>query len=511
MPDMIPVGDKIVPPSSQGAISSMSGILGLQQQRQQLQTGQQILQQEQLKTGQQQGIQSFFQNWDPSEHVSDDGTTDLDSALQSSQFKAAGNAKPAIMQALLDVKQKQLTAKNSLAGLNSDLTKQFGTAVGALADDPDVKADETDPATGVNAGRAKVDAFIQNFGKLSPDAQRVAGIYGPMAQHIPPGKLSSAIAALQLQAQSASEQQAAQFPKPTAISTPAGTSVYNAQPRTGIQPGQQPALTIANPPESIPGPGGTLLNRNPGTGALSPAPVTGTTAAAPPPANKLQPLQRPGINAPRADQEAYQAQISQATQDVAGARDAANDPMNGVQATRFRNQQILDLIPHATTGPGLRLLNTLASRLPGSSGDAYQDLEHYTAQNSAALAQKMGVPKTNLGAETGAAAAGNVERNPGALKEITKTNDALNTAFDLYNRGLQKVTGNGNDLTRVNAYKQAFGNNLDVNAVRWADAYRRKDAEEITELTQKLGPQGIAAAQQRLRVLKSLSETGDMP
>src|SRR5690348_13070824 len=146
---MIPVGDKIIPPNPQAGISSMSGILGLQQQRQALQTGQQILQQEQLKSGQQQGIQSFFQNWDPSEHVGDDGTTDLDSALQSPQFRAAGNAKPAIMQALLDVKQKQLGAKQQLASLNSDLTKQFGTAVGALADDPDVKADKTDPATGV--------------------------------------------------------------------------------------------------------------------------------------------------------------------------------------------------------------------------------------------------------------------------------------------------------------------------------------------------------------------------
>src|ERR1700677_758340 len=119
--------------------------------------------------------------------------------------------------------------------------------------------------------------------------------------------------------------------------------------------------------------------------------------------------------------------------------------MNGVQATRFRNQQILDLIPHASTGTGLKILNTVASRLPGATGDAYQDLEHYTAQNSAALAATMGVPKTNMGAETAAAAAGNVERNPGALKEIIKTNDALNTAFDLFNRGLAKVSNNGSD------------------------------------------------------------------
>jgi hypothetical protein len=158
----------------------------------------------------------------------------------------------------------------------------------------------------------------------------------------------------------------------------------------------------------------------------------------------------------------------------------------------------------------MRLLNVMASRIPGASGDAYQDLEHYTAQNSAALAAKMGVPNTNLGAETAAAAAGNVERNPGALAEITRTNDALNTAFDLFNRGLQKVSNNGSDPSRVNAYQQAFGSNLDVNAIRWADAHRRGDTAEITRL-QKLPGFNVQQAQQKLRTLKSLSDNGDLP
>jgi hypothetical protein len=240
-----------------------------------------------------------------------------------------------------------------------------------------------------------------------------------------------------------------------------------------------------------------------------PGGAPGATAPAPP--SKLQPMTRPAPNAPAADQANYQRMIQGAGEEQRAVSQAANDPTNGVQATRFRNQQILDLIPHATTGPGTKILNTLASRLPGASGDAYQDLEHYTAQNSAALAKQMGVPGTNLGAETAAAAAGNVERNPGALKEITKTNDALNTAFDLYNRGLAKVTNNGSDLSRAASYKQAFGQNLDINAVRWADAHRRGDAEEIQQLQKKLGPQGIADATQKLNTLKSLAVNGDLP
>jgi hypothetical protein len=226
---------------------------------------------------------------------------------------------------------------------------------------------------------------------------------------------------------------------------------------------------------------------------------------------KLPPMQRPGVNAPAADQANYNTRVQQLGQEYQAVSTAANDPMNGVQATRFRNQQILDLVPHATTGPGTRMLNTIASRLPGSTGDAYQDLEHYLSQNSAAMAKSMGVPGTNLGAETAAAAAGNVERNPGALREITRTNDALNTAMDLYNRGFAKVTNNGSDMSRAASYKQAFGQNLDINAIRWANAHRRNDQDEIADLTQKLGPQGVKAAQQKLRVLSSLGANGDLP
>lgn len=517
---MIPVGNTVVPPNPQQGLSALSSIVGLRQQQQNLQTGQALqqtaqaqAQQQQLQASQAQGVQNFFSSWDPSQHISDDGTTDIESAIQSSQFQNAGNAKPAIMQSLLDIKNKQLTNKQSLTSLNTSLLGQLGTQIGAAAKDSDVVADTTDPNTGVNAGRAKVSQLLTNFAKLSPDAARVAQIYGPMVDHAPPGKLGAAVQALQLQAQSASEQQAQQNPRQLSVGAGATTKVYNVQPSTGIQPGQQPATSVdyVTPPQNVPSPGGGTMHVGPGGAGLPNASAAGGGQAPPPATSKLPPLQQPAPNAPAGQWQNYNAQMKASSDLITGARNAANDPMNGVQATRFRNQQIMDLIPHAATGPGLKLLNTLASRLPGSTGDAYQDLEHYTAQNSAALAQKMGVPNTNLGAETAAAAAGNAERNPGALAEITKTNDALNTSFDLFNRGLAKVSNNGSDPSRVNAYQQAFGQNLDINAVRWADAHRRGDTEELTRLNNELGPNGIAAAQQKLKTLKALSDTGDLP
>jgi hypothetical protein len=62
----------------------------------------------------------------------------------------------------------------------------------------------------------------------------------------------------------------------------------------------------------------------------------------------------------------------------------------------------------------------------------------------------------------------------------------------------------------VNAYRQAFGSSLDVNAIRYADAKRRNDTAELQRLAATKGF-NVTDAQKRLRVLKSLAETGDMP
>jgi hypothetical protein len=300
------------------------------------------------------------------------------------------------------------------------------------------------------------------------------------------------------------------------IAAPTTTNMPTA---TGTQPGTvAPALAgggftpkgpvITAPPSIMASPQGPIVKVAPGGGSMSAIPETSAPSAAP--TSKLQPLQRPGLNAPAADIANYNARIKQAGDEQQAVSNAANDPQNGVQVSRYRNGQILDLTKVAPTGPGKEIWNHIASQFPGQGADAFQKIGHYLAQNSAAMAGKMGVPNTNMGQETAAAAAGNPGQNPEAIKEITKVNDALNTGFDLYNRGLSKVTNNGSDLSKVAAYKQAFGQNVDVNALRWADANRRNDREEIAALS-KQGPKAIAAWQQKLSTLKALATTGDLP
>lgn len=421
MPDMIPVGDKIIPPNPNQAISSLSGILGVRQQQQQLQTGAQILAQEQLKTAQQQGVQSFFQNWDPSDHVADDGTTDLDSALQSPQFKAAGNAKPAIMQSLLDIKQKQLGNKQALSSLNKDLVTQFGTAMGSLAADPDVKADQTDPATGVNAGRAKVDQFIQNFGKLSPDAARVATIYAPITQHAPKGKLVNGIQALQLQAQSASEQQAAQFPHSGMLT--AGTRQYPTvtPPSTGVP--QLTGQSFDVPSQVVTTPAGPLGVASPSRGTVAPL-----TSAGPP--------GTPNVN-PTAVQQATNLATAQGVANrVQQAQAAANNTIQAQDALS-RARTILDNPNAPNTGGLFETKKAIKNLLAGAGidtqgADDTNTLVKNLARYEAARATQAGLGGTDAARELAHSGSPNVSLDNEALKGIVTQSLATEKALAAY-------------------------------------------------------------------------------
>jgi hypothetical protein len=238
--------------------------------------------------------------------------------------------------------------------------------------------------------------------------------------------------------------------------------------------------------------------------------------AAPAPAqqSKLPPIQRPAPNAPTSDQQRYTATMEAGRQHYSDVSAAANDLQNGVGPTRYRNDQIQDILNSKTfspTGPGAAQLNWISSKIPGQSGDAFQKIGHYLAQNSAAIAQKMGVPGTNMGAEQAAAASGSTSQNKGALLEITKVNDAMNTALDMYNRGLAKVSSNGADPSKVAAYRQAFGQNFDMNVLRYDDALRRNDKPEIDRIVKDEGPAGMKGMAQSRKVLHSLADTGDLP
>lgn len=268
-----PVAQNAAYDSSKG-LATISGLLGLKQQKLAIQSQQQGLQgqaaqvqQEQLKAHEQQGVQDFFNAWDPSQHVGADGTTDTDSARQSDVYKNSGNAKPAIDLKLAQVKAAQLGNKQALTSLNKDNLTQLGQVTQSLAQDPDVIADKTDPVTGVNAGRIKTREALQNFAALSPDASRVANLYAPLLKGARPGHLATGLRQIALQGQDIAGAQSQTNPEMVSVDTGPAIQFGTADKATGKPTFNGPAVTKGLAPTQTPGYLSTVASQTAAAGA----------------------------------------------------------------------------------------------------------------------------------------------------------------------------------------------------------------------------------------------------
>ena len=359
-------------PDPQGGLNTLNKImelgqrgLSIQGQKSENVTKANQAQQSTIETQRQQGLQSFFQQWDPSQHDGPDGTTDMESARKSDAYKNAGLAKPDIDLKLAQIKQAQLNNKQSLTTLNGENLAQFGRIAQALKDDPDVQEDKTDPVTGVNAGRAKVDAAFKNFSQLGPDAARVAQIFSPVTQHAPPGKLVTGIKSLAAQSQDVSAQQAQTNPVPTSFDT--GEAILPATIRkdTGIPTLTGQSIKKVTPPQITTNATGQLVRVAPGGAGASVVP----TAAAPG-APAGQPA--PNANPTTAQAIGQRGQAEAVSQRMAQVQAQAANTVQAQDALN-RAKAILESPESPNTGVGfekVKNLKNIMSNLGIDTGSA---------------------------------------------------------------------------------------------------------------------------------------------
>jgi len=247
-----PVATQIKPQDPMQSMNMMAGIMDLQKSKQALKVGQETLAQAKIETQKQQEIRDFYQSFDPSEHVGPDGTTSLESAFADPAFKKLGMSKPAVIEQMQGMKQKQQAAKQALATLNSDVVHQFSSLAGTLSENPDIG---TDAGTG-----AVADAFAR-FGELGPDNKRAVDLFGGLVTKTDPSHRQGALRAVQLMGADAATQRGQQNPQQFAM--PDGTiglrdprsaqiwmpgerryatpeEAQQAQPTQGQQGGEQP-------------------------------------------------------------------------------------------------------------------------------------------------------------------------------------------------------------------------------------------------------------------------------
>lgn len=500
------------------SVQTLSGILGLKQQQQALQTGQYTQQSAQANAIQQQ--QAAKEMRAGASLMSDPvgaGITDADGKPTDNAYSIIKRVMPITgdtqYKNLLDSATTSVNYKNAWSKMTGDQQNMISSRLAGVAADPNTHtADLLDTLDKIKDEHSD-EPQSKNINKLVESARNALTKVND--KH---GADAAKQVALQLSRGGLGNQ---------GITGAGGIAApQQATMDTGaqIQPGTQaPALaggaftpggspvnkSIA--PSIVNTPTGQIGAVTAGGGSVRVIPGAQGAGAPQTSGNQLPAIPRPGPNDPAYTQQQYKTQNDASLQHVQGVTAAMSDPQNNPQAVRYRNNEILRLTDVAPTGPGKEVWNHFASQFPGESGTAYQKIGHYLAQNTIANLNSMGVPNTNAGADVSAAATGNVSQNPGAIKEITKVNDAVNTAREKYAQGLQKVTQNQSNMDRVPAYRQAFGQAFDMNLFRLEDAQRRGDKKEIADISQKLGPAGLKALGPKKRLIDSLTTTGQLP
>lgn len=435
-----PVGAMIKPPDPTQAINTMSGILGLKQQRQALQTGQ--YQQQSAQANAQmtqqdaqnrQAAGSFFKNFDIAKHHGDDGTLDLDSALTSPEFKATGDSAPEIAKSLLAIKNSQLAAKTSLAGLNNDLRGQFSSQVAGLAQDPDVKS-------GNQTGRGKVLDAIDQFGQSSPDAKRVAAIYSQVLQNTPPNKMGQALQNLQLQAKSAGEQ----LPGTTAIDTGPTVQGASVAPGTGAITPAGPPIAKGIAPSIVTTPAGPLA-RVGGNGSTVTPLTTATPAGSSP---------QPNLNVTTAQATTQNTAAAGVAQRVQQAQAAANNTTQAQDALT-RTRAILDKPDAINSGTGFEWKKSVRNVLAGAGidtggADDANTLVKNLARYEASRATQAGLGGTDAARELAHNGSPNASLSTAALKGVITQSLATEKALATY-ANIQTKTKDASQLAKNEA------------------------------------------------------------
>jgi len=259
----------------QGGLKTLSSLLGIKQQ-------QANLQQTQQTTSQRYGIAQWMKNFDPSKHVSADGTLDLNAVLGDPSLRqVAGDQYPELVQQFTQLKQGQLQNKLALIQVNDAARKGFQETISALRTDPDIVKDTPE-------GRQKLETAINQYASQGPDAARIAGIYGPQAENVPSGKLAQYLSNVQLQAEDAATQASKQAPK---YQQAGATQVQTETQAAGAGENGGPSLTASpdikntvapTTKQSITDTYGRVFTFNPQTGNYEPAKVSGGIGAAAP-------------------------------------------------------------------------------------------------------------------------------------------------------------------------------------------------------------------------------------
>ena len=500
-------------------LQSMNQFMDLAKSRQQLQIGKSVMTEQASKAAFAKQSQQEMQSALPLlKDPVGAGIMDDDGNVKDGAQKVLANAMPTTWKShyddFINAAKTKVETKKAVLGLGADVRSQIASQLGGVITNP--RADTQD----VNNALDNVESFY----KGTPNEELVKKITGNLRNHNPQtvtGFVRSTLAPENLAGSGGlMTPQRGQIDTGAAVQpgavapalqgggfTPAGPPVPK-----GIPPGFS---VVTDPRTSNP----YLINqqtgelRDMGYGFPGRPPGADPGQTAPSPAGPHAGPSGPPQSLPKPNYQGQGADVQNFQTEVHATRQAGDQ----VPLARNINQQILRLSADAKTGPGTDIwqhaIGAVGAPFGLSPTASYQEVGKFLEKNAINNMQAMGGPPSDARLSAAVAANGGPAFSREALQEVTKFNDATNTALGQYRQGIDHAVGMGKnvDYTNLPAFKAAWAQNFDVNVFKVENAIRDGDKAALARLKAELGPNGLRQLAIKRQNLNALSQTGQLP
>jgi hypothetical protein len=514
MPDAItPVGTMIQPPDPTRGINTLSGILGVQRQRQQLISETAQAGTAQMQYGQLQAYSDFTKAamqpdsayWSGGNFLLDKYRTDATAiaplmadniAKQSSSIKESAEASKALFSKGQMFREGAARPFVGVATNRNATETDFNDAVDTARGQSDDPGYQRAITTALNRVNEKGGAWADRAAMFN---SLLAGtpMSAPMQQETPTNIIAGTTPTM-------------------------GTGMGGMQPQTSTTKNAAPGIyTFPNRQLGIMGgPAGTVSQAGP-TGAAAGGGAV-TPPAAPPPKKPAPTTQTnsffkkdgsprtaaddaPGMNEPGSAQEAYTASSSAALAHVNSVREADEQYGSNIAIS----QAIRSLLKGGTlSGPGTKMwhdtLGAIGAPLGLSNVSNYQELNAWLDNQASRIRTAQHLPGTNEGQATAQAITGSTSYQPEALGVKNDFIQAQVEGQHVYRQGLDKIEGfTGNPSPKsVQAFRQAWVNNFDPRAFELNQA--KNDPKAYQAIIDNMGPGEAKAMKLKILNMKRL-------
>ena len=285
--------------------------------------------------------------------------------------------------------------------------------------------------------------------------------------------------------------------KLTGAINPAGQGV-----NVGISPESRAA------PVSLPNSQVGVLDRSTGKYILA-RPAGGNASQAPqvPGAIRTAADDAPGSNAPETVRKNYEIATQKANEHTESVRVADE----GYGNNKAISSAVRRLASDSATGPGTDTWNHAMGILGTNSGNNVQELGAFLDRQAATVRGQMGLPGTNAGAEDAKMIAGNTKYNSKVIQDKNDYTEALTDGLHQYRNGLDRVAGFGGQASpnQIGKFKSAWTNSFDPNVFIGENAYKRSKADGDAFMA-TLKPEEANSLRSKRKALQDLA-AGRMP